>query len=94
MPDREKVIKGLCDLRRYLEDKEWSDNRVDRKIAKTYWQTVTEAIELLKEREPLAIRMIDNFGAIKFGCCPTCNAIINNRGYPKSCGCGQSVKWK
>lgn len=48
----------------------------------------------LKEQEPLAIRMIDDFGAIKFGCCPTCNAIINNRGYPKSCGCGQTVKWE
>ena len=63
--------------------------------AKNFLRTIDEAIVLLKEQEPLAVRMIDdnNLGAIKFGCCPTCNAIINNRGYPKSCGCGQAVKW-
>ena len=51
MTDREKIVKELYDLRRYLEDKEWSDNRVDRRTAKVYWQTVTDAIAMLKEQE-------------------------------------------
>lgn len=46
MADREKVIKGLYDLRRYLEDKEWSD-----KTAGLYWDTVVNAEKLLKEQE-------------------------------------------
>ena len=51
MTYREKIVKELYDLRRYLEDKEWSDNRVDRRTAKVYWQTVTDAIAMLKEQE-------------------------------------------
>lgn len=53
MSDMEKVKKGLRDLRRYIEDREWSDNREDMQAAKVYWQTVTDAIELLKEQEEL-----------------------------------------
>ena len=86
MPDREKIIGDLEGLT-WDDWHEWHSDSEVRQIAK-------DAIELLKEQEPLAIRMIDDFGAIKFGFCPTCNAIINNRGYPKSCGCGQAVKWE
>lgn len=46
MPDMEKVIKGLHDLRRYLEDKEWSD-----KIAGAYVEIVIDTITLLKEQK-------------------------------------------
>ena len=56
MTDREKVVKGLLNLRRYLEDKEWSDNRVDRRTARFYWQTVTDVIAMLKEQEVLLKR--------------------------------------
>ena len=51
MIDRGKVKKRLRDLRRYIEDREWSDNREDRQAAKVYWQAVTDAIELLKEQD-------------------------------------------
>lgn len=49
MQDREIVIKGLKDLRRYLEDKEWSDKK-----AGAYFETITDAIDLLKKQEQFA----------------------------------------
>ena len=46
MPDREKVIKGLHDARRYLEDKEWSDEN-----ASPHIDAINEALVLLKEQD-------------------------------------------
>ena len=46
MPDREKVIKGLHDARRYLEDKEWSDRG-----ASPHIDSINDALALLKEQE-------------------------------------------
>jgi hypothetical protein len=46
MPDREKVIKGLHDARRYLEDKEWSDRG-----ASPHIDSINDAIAILKEQE-------------------------------------------
>lgn len=59
MPDRKKTINGLHDLRRYLEDKEWSDNRSDRR-AGAYVETVIDAIDLLKEQE--SVELCDRCG--------------------------------
>ena len=53
MTDNERVVKELRDLRRYFEDKEWSDNRADRRSAKVYWQTVTDALAVLKAQEAM-----------------------------------------
>lgn len=44
--DREKVIKGLHETRRYLEDKEWSDRCASRHI-----DAINDALELLKAIE-------------------------------------------
>ena len=46
MPDREKVIKGLHDTRRYLEDKEWVDRG-----ASPHIDSINDALALLKEQE-------------------------------------------
>ena len=46
MPDREKVIKGLHDARRYLEDKEWSDRG-----ASPHIDAINDALALLKEQD-------------------------------------------
>ena len=46
MVDREKVIKGLHDARRFLEDKEWSDRR-----ASPHIDSINDALSLLKEQE-------------------------------------------
>ena len=44
--DMEKVIKGVHDARRYLEDREWVDKSVGVHI-----DTLNDAIALLKEQE-------------------------------------------
>ena len=44
MADLEKVIKGLRDAKRYLEDKEWSDSN-----ATPHIDAIIDALELLKE---------------------------------------------
>lgn len=46
MPDREKVIKGVHDARRYLEDREWVDKSVGVHI-----DALNDAIAMLKEQE-------------------------------------------
>ena len=79
MTDREKIVKELYDLRRYLENKEWSDNRVDRQAAKVYWQTVTDAIAMLKEQEVLlkrAYELLADMGLDFF-----CEDLICNDGW-------------
>ena len=95
MTDLEKVIKGLqierecvsrdcdrdcgnCDL---VQDRDWLLSVYD------------DAIDLLKEQEPIQVEISEDYGSIKFGECPKCESLINNRYFPKSCGCGQAVKW-
>jgi hypothetical protein len=51
-------------------------------------------VELLKEQEPIHMKISEDYGFIKFGECPKCKAFINNRYFPESCGCGQAVKWE
>ena len=46
MIDREKVIKGVHDARRYLEDREWVDKSVGVHI-----DALNDALALLKEQE-------------------------------------------
>jgi len=46
----EKVIKGLHDARRYLEDKEWHDRG-----ASPHIDSINDALALLKEQEAVAI---------------------------------------
>lgn len=48
MPDSEKIIKGLHDARRYLEDKEWSD-----RCASPHIDAINDALALIKEQQKL-----------------------------------------
>lgn len=90
MPDREKVIKGLHNLRRYIEDKEWSD-----KTAGAYFETVTEAISVLKEQEPVK-PILKREGRNKLYndyVCPNCdNNIVYEQNYCSECG--RAIDWK
>lgn len=52
-----------------------------------------DALELLEEQEPIQMKVLEDYVSIKIGKCPKCKSFINNRTYPKSCGCGQKVKW-
>ena len=64
--DMEKVIKGVHDARRYLEDREWVDKSVGVHI-----DALNDALELLKEQEPKTGRWIDSAGDDK---CSVCGA--------------------
>ena len=54
----------------------------------------TDVIALLKKQEPIQMKVMEDYISIKFGYCPKCKLFISNRSYPKSCGCGQAVKWE
>lgn len=54
MPDANKVIKGLRDARRYLEDKEWSDRG-----ASPHIDAINDALELLKEQQEQIDKLIE-----------------------------------
>ena len=90
--DREKVIKGVHDARRYLEDREWVDKNVGVHI-----DALNDALALLKEQEaiePVKIPWLHSDGSVseKYRC-GSCDLSI----FPsyKFCPfCGQAVKWE
>ncbi len=85
MPDREKVIIEFERCIGFFSPADTSDD---------YFKRVCQRVlELLKEQEPIQMKVSEDYGSIKFGDCPKCKSFINNRSYPKSCGCGQKVKW-
>lgn len=74
--DREKVIEGVHDARRYLEDREWVDRSVGVHI-----DALNDAISLLKEQdncENCAIAIEDRQPIVR---CKDCK-----KRYKKSCG--------
>jgi hypothetical protein len=52
MPGREKVIKGVHNARRYLEDREWVDKSVGVHI-----DALNDVLALLKEQESVVPRV-------------------------------------
>ena len=52
MPDKEKVIKGVHDARKYLEDREWVDKSVGVHI-----DALNDALALLKEQNGLMLAL-------------------------------------
>jgi hypothetical protein len=82
--DREKVIKGVHDARRYLEDRELVDKSVGVHI-----DALNDAIELLKEQEaikPILIREGRNKNYNDY-VCPRCdNVVAYEQNYCSECG--------
>ena len=95
MNDREKVIKGVHDARRYLEDREWVDKSVGVHI-----DALNDALDLLKEQEAksvvttttefLGVPMVTHHN------CPKCGkGLYGASGQTNYCSfCGQAVKWE
>ena len=89
MPDREKVIRAVETC-----FDSWIDKHRNMGLDLHEVERMKrEALELLKEQEPIQMQVLEDYGSIKFGYCPKCKSLINNRSYQKSCGCGQAVKW-
>ena len=93
MPDREKVIKGVHDARRYLEDREWVDKSVGVHI-----DALNDALALLKEQEIVPYIDIDEAK------CPDCKVKLTRQEllgedvlfedfYDYCPRCGKKVKW-
>jgi hypothetical protein len=66
MPDMEKVIKGVQDARRYLEDREWVDKSVGVHI-----DALNDALSLLKEQENEEERILKIVWDVLHGCVST-----------------------
>ena len=60
MNNREKVIKGVNDARRYLEDREWIDKSVGVHI-----DALNDAIALLNEQEHMFHALEDDWKRLK-----------------------------
>lgn len=98
MNDREKAIKGLEGIYRCVSpvtytcgDCPYQDNRVGCKR-----RALSDAIALLKEREPKLITITTNVYGTKFYHCPNCKKIFYKPWelYKDYCyNCGQAVKW-
>ena len=84
--DRENVIKGVHDARRYLEDREWVDKSVGIHI-----DALNDALVLLKEQEAVQPRRIDG-KRNHFIKCGNCNYDLLTS-YMFCPHCGKAVKW-
>lgn len=78
MPDREKAIKGLTELKKYLPS--------------TMWESINDALSLLKKQEAIApIPPTDESDLWK---CGNCNHQLFRATHQKYCEmCGRKVKW-
>ena len=84
--DREKVITGLEKLRKDL-----GYGLPDRSaVVMEYLNSLTDAIELLKEQEPKLVRIDEDSVH-----CPSCGNELFTYPRQKFCdNCGQAVKWE
>lgn len=84
MPDREKVIRHFQDaIVASGNNNKWRFVRLD---------IVEEAIDLLKEQEPVKPKYEDFFGS-RIAICENCGDCLMK--YKKYCpGCGRKVKWE
>lgn len=90
MPDREKVIDGLCGaiglIHGHVPKSLWADGYEE--------QACRDAITLLKEHEAVTIKKTKEHGfGVYGGICPKCRNWIQSA--HTFCGfCGQAVKWE
>ena len=87
--DREKIINGVHDARRYLEDREWVDKSVG-----TYIDALNDAIALLKEQETVVHPEPScELTYITDCCCDLCGVQLIREDNFCRC-CGKRIKWE
>ncbi len=90
--DREKVIRELKAARLFFEmGSKRADGVVGNLGCKSGIKYIDDALELLKEQEPVKPTYEDYFGN-KIARCGKCNGYIVR--YKYCPGCGQAVKWE
>lgn len=82
--DREKVIKGVHDARRYLEDREWVDKSVGVHI-----DALNDALALLKEPNAVEPKVSSTEQR-----CGNCNKVIEMDGWIACPWCGKRIDWE
>ena len=103
--DREKVIKGLetCIPMKYEtnEEKECRHEQCPygrenyKPMNGCFWDLMSDALAMLKEREPQLVLNIGQQISCKSGSCPKCGKMLNTTCNKRYCGdCGQAVKWE
>lgn len=87
MTELETVLKNLHDLRKYLEDKEWSDE-----LVAPYINTVMKAEELLKKQIPVKPEIEGDARVLWWYVCGECHTMISTG--DKFCKqCGRGIDW-
>ena len=90
--DREKVIKGVHDTRRYLEDREWVDKSVGVHI-----DALNDALALLTDQDAVEPKKVKGYNPPMYTLyeyeCEECKSPMMNK-QPFCMGCGRSVNWK
>lgn len=96
MADIEKVTKGLeCHKNGLCQ--------IDDKTSCPYWKCekdcskhlMTDALELLKERQPYKVKNIKNVSGWIIGECPSCGSSLHKEFSPNFCGhCGDAIDWE
>ena len=100
--DREKVKKGLECCKASTNDdpfrqcSECPYNDISISVQDCRAVLSADALELLREQEPIPVKIhrVSASIGIKCGTCPNCKEGLNSEVYPHWCGfCGQAVKW-
>ena len=87
MPDRETVIKGVHDARRYFEDREWVDKSVGVHI-----DALNDALELLKEQLKTKVVFMRNDGGYFQTECGNCGTYLD-KAYSRCPKCQKELDW-
>ena len=57
-------------------------------------ELLKDALELLKEKQPIKVNHVRYVADLFIGECPSCGEGLNNEVYPRFCGfCGQPITW-
>ena len=63
-------------------------------LFKTSVKSAEQILELLKEKQPRAVKNVHYFGDIALGDCPSCGDRVLKASCPNFCGkCGDRIDW-
>ena len=88
MADLDNTIEGLREMSFRAS---WDD--IDRERNR-FQPIINNALELLKEQQPRAVKNVHYFGDVALGDCPSCGDRVAKASCPNFCGkCGDRIDW-
>ena len=98
MSDRDKVFDAVrnCITEPKCRDCPWEEcEKFEVKKVKVPVSLMLDVLNLLKEQDPVPVKLDGEYTNIKYGHCPNCGEGLNSEVYPNWCGfCGQAVTWE